>query len=477
MTYASEVLADAPVIYWKMDDTSGTLADATGNGHIGSFDSGPTYSQSPLVSGSTSSVKSNSRMYNWPTNTFTSWSATANTIEFWVKGPSSLASSNHNIVGWNSATGGMIRQLSSGVVGFADASHGPYGCTPSIWDDKPHHLVFVSFPGQAFSTGKIYIDGILQPMSAGTDSSTTFATPSTGIALSGYFNDSADQVTNAYFDEAAFYDYELPASRVRVHYAAGAPGYEAVVAALSPKLFVKNDQASGAPINSGTLSASCSISGTPTYGEASLYSGGSASTRFATGNSAYASISTSAPQSWNAWTICGWFKASDQTTEPFFVVPGWSGGSSIPLVLGMSGTNGANSAKFNAGCFNGSSWDTTAVGSTSIASNGVYFLAATLSSKTSGTVTLYVNGAQEAQTTGHTIGNWTNSTIYIGHQWDSSNMSTGTFQGIALWDSALTPTQIADLYAGTLSGGPRRYDPGTPAVRRSVPVQHRSRRF
>jgi hypothetical protein len=114
----------------------------------------------------------------------------------------------------------------------------------------------------------------------------------------------------------------------------------------------------------------------------------------------------------------------------------------------MSGTNGADNAKFNAGCFNGSSWDSTAVGTTSIASNGIYFVAATLSSKTSGTITLYVNGAQEAQTTGHSIGSYTQSILYIGHQWDSGNMSTGTYQGVGAWDTALSAQDILDMYNG-----------------------------
>lgn len=32
-TYAGNVLADSPAAYWKLDETSGTFADATGNGH------------------------------------------------------------------------------------------------------------------------------------------------------------------------------------------------------------------------------------------------------------------------------------------------------------------------------------------------------------------------------------------------------------------------------------------------------------
>ncbi len=151
---------------------------------------------------------------------------------------------------------------------------------------------------------------------------------------------------------------------------------------------------------------------------------------------------------------------------------GWSGGSSIPLTIG---TNGGGS-NFKAGTFTGSSW-TYATGSTTIASNGLYFVAATLSAKTSGALTLYVNGVQEAQTTGITLGSsWTQSTLYIAHQWDSGNMSTGTFQGMAAWDSALNSTDIANLYAAASGGGAPAPRPRL-QTRRLLAVQQRSRRF
>ncbi len=251
--------------------------------------------------------------------------------------------------------------------------------------------------------------------------------------------------------------------------------YESVVASLSPKLFYKLDESSGTTaVDSGSLGINGTYSGTPTRSQASLYAGGTASTRHASGNSAYVSISgLTAMQSWSALTFCAWWKATDQTTDPYIVMPAWAGGSSIPLGLGMGGTNGADNTKLNAGSFSGSSWQTTQVGTTSIAANGIYFVAATLSSMSSGTLTLYVNGAQEAQGGGYTIGSWTQSTLYIGHQWDSGGVGTGTYQGVGVWDSVLTPTQISTLYAG----GVTPKIPSIAAVRRSVAVQQRSRRY
>ena len=48
-TYASTVLADSPVAYWRLSETSGTsAADSSGNSHGGTYTStGVTYGAAP----------------------------------------------------------------------------------------------------------------------------------------------------------------------------------------------------------------------------------------------------------------------------------------------------------------------------------------------------------------------------------------------------------------------------------------------
>ena len=53
-------------------------------------------------------------------------------------------------------------------------------------------------------------------------------------------------------------------------------------------------------------------------------------------------------------------------------------------------------------------------------------------------------------------------------------MSTGTYDGWAMWDRVLNSTEIANLYAAGLAD--RQKLPPV-ATRRSVTVQQRSRRF
>lgn len=50
MSYLSEVLADSPLGYWRLDETSGTtLADSSGNSETGSYINSPTLGQPSLL--------------------------------------------------------------------------------------------------------------------------------------------------------------------------------------------------------------------------------------------------------------------------------------------------------------------------------------------------------------------------------------------------------------------------------------------
>ena len=50
MTYSSEVMADAPVVYYKLDETSGSPQDSSGNGNHASSDFLGTLGAAPLIS-------------------------------------------------------------------------------------------------------------------------------------------------------------------------------------------------------------------------------------------------------------------------------------------------------------------------------------------------------------------------------------------------------------------------------------------
>lgn len=54
--FAAEILADSPLLYWRLGESSGTVAtDSSGNGRNGTYAGSPTYSQSGLPRGDTNS--------------------------------------------------------------------------------------------------------------------------------------------------------------------------------------------------------------------------------------------------------------------------------------------------------------------------------------------------------------------------------------------------------------------------------------
>jgi hypothetical protein len=56
--YADEVLADAPLAYWRLGEGSGATAfDSSGNGHHGTFEGTPVYGEGGAVAGADTSVR------------------------------------------------------------------------------------------------------------------------------------------------------------------------------------------------------------------------------------------------------------------------------------------------------------------------------------------------------------------------------------------------------------------------------------
>ena len=64
--YSIEVLADSPLAYWRLDETSGSSpADTSGNGHVGTY-AGASLSQPPLIGNSGTSVLFNNTTIDAP---------------------------------------------------------------------------------------------------------------------------------------------------------------------------------------------------------------------------------------------------------------------------------------------------------------------------------------------------------------------------------------------------------------------------
>lgn len=284
MSYDTEVLADTPAGYWKLQDTSGTTAvDSSGNGRNGTYNGTvsthyalnqtgiiPSESSSPAVewrmNGGTSSHGVSSTQYGSPGSVSVAYGAWMDalatsktfTAEAWIKTSANFiqsspilisrrkgggrlqfallcsanGSSNANAWGYfteNSAvfSGADGFALGTGV-GASDASApfslagNPSGLhTVNCYDTAAHHVGLV----MTTSTLRAFADGMLATQYLSDLSTFTIQSNTTDPLV---INGITDVPANASFgfigkmQKAAIYASALSAARIAAHYTAGA---------------------------------------------------------------------------------------------------------------------------------------------------------------------------------------------------------------------------------------------------------------
>lgn len=229
--YATVVLSDSPVAYWRFEETSGTIAKnsaATGSpydltlsagfaaGDLGKagliandlankavFFSGSTSASVPFGA-STSALKASS----------------AFTVEAWVRLATAPDAGTYTVFATKDPTGtdGYIFFINAGgSFGLACPTIGFYGPDTLLvpFDDKPHHLA-VAWEGVG-STATFYLDGTTEQKTGPANRSILYAAPTATVgaqALAGGTN------FLGVLDELALYDKALPVARLDAHRAA-----------------------------------------------------------------------------------------------------------------------------------------------------------------------------------------------------------------------------------------------------------------
>lgn len=215
MSYISEVLADSPLVYWKLDDASGNAADSSGNSRTGTpAGTGPTYGKPTLATDVGAAALLNSHLSS---PSFSTPGTQKYTMEVWIQGSRGAAS-----VGGFSYTNGrhVYYDSGSGRTGFNSGVGDCYGPVINVFDGVKRHLVAVFNPGGAFSTGKIYINSVLQTL-GGTGGTNTFGTPGGVISAGGWPDSTGVDATGVVYQHFALYAGELSAARILAHYQAG----------------------------------------------------------------------------------------------------------------------------------------------------------------------------------------------------------------------------------------------------------------
>jgi hypothetical protein len=219
VSYSSEVLADSPVIWLKLDEASGGFADSGSDG-TGFSDLATSTQQSPLVADGLYSAASSGSGIGLRSSVPAPLAGSNVTQEVWVDIPSGDQKGTFTHLGTGSAgwgfgigngsvtsiAGRKLTVLIAGVA-FYDSGH--------TFTDGIHHIVMTHTTGSNFV---IYVDGS-QVFSG------TFGTPpSAGAGVGvGVLPDagSYELSSGIKVDHPAFYASALSGARVSAHYLAG----------------------------------------------------------------------------------------------------------------------------------------------------------------------------------------------------------------------------------------------------------------
>lgn len=217
MTYSSEVLADSPLVYWRLGESSGTVAqDATANDRDGTIGASATLGVTGALGGSGDSdtaITTSGTSAGTVDRAYAAWMDVTNAVsmECWVKFTGTTTRYYWSRTGGTavncglSTVSGTIRFHVNGVASTSVNS-------PLTYNDGNWHHVVGTYDG---STARIYVDGAEKATSTATTGNLDSTT--NGLQVGGrgqdYFTGSVD--------EAAYYNTVLSAARVLAHYDAG----------------------------------------------------------------------------------------------------------------------------------------------------------------------------------------------------------------------------------------------------------------
>ena len=233
MSYVSEVLADNPSVFLKLDDATTTFADSSGNGHIQTSSGTLTANQA----GFTSEIVASALFGGGKVaEDFGSATAYTNlTLEVWYK------STNGNGVLWTSrgvAGNGLTLFIGATGAGFGSAGQVSWGLDGALYqgvntnatfnDGQIHHIVAVfSRASGAISPSDftIYVDGALQTVTQHSINGSVNVpfTPSANWLMgqhpAGWANGT---LTSTNLAMAALYPAALTGQRINAHFSASA---------------------------------------------------------------------------------------------------------------------------------------------------------------------------------------------------------------------------------------------------------------
>lgn len=218
MTYSSEVLADSPLLYWRLGETSGTTAaDSSGNGRTGTYSGGPTLGVTGLLNGDSDKATTFDGVNDYVTGSAPA-TTSAFTIEFWFKGAASglfvtryPSTSGQRLFYVGVGSGGSAGKVEFSVKNNAGVEASVFGAT--LIGSNARHIV-CTYDG---STSRVYLNGVLD----GSGTTVTGALANVSPALEVAARTASPSYMAGTFDEVALYNTALSGARILAHYNAG----------------------------------------------------------------------------------------------------------------------------------------------------------------------------------------------------------------------------------------------------------------
>lgn len=217
--YVSEVMADSPVAYWRMNDASGNPADTSGNSHpVDTISGTPVYGQaSPIISDSAAkSILCGAVSFQAPYHADFDI-GNVGSVECWIKRTDSSTSEMVLCTRDQGFYLGLVNnRLLIAKTNVAEIARS----TTSITDTTVWHHLVVTKNG---ATSRQYIDGVDV---TGTVTDATWANGTTpGTRMAGDFG--ATEYAG-YLAEVAVYPTALSQARIQAHYNAALASFPAL---------------------------------------------------------------------------------------------------------------------------------------------------------------------------------------------------------------------------------------------------------
>jgi hypothetical protein len=219
LSYAATVLSDAPIAYWRLDDTTTTTAkDLSGNGHDGSYQGGVTLgAQGAIANDPDTAVQFDGSSAEMVATVPSSFDFTGNvpySVEVWAKpasnpagmgvvGKNAYATDAGGYLGWYVAynNNGWLDSLrNNNDTGNPGPAPGAFLHIVATYDGT-NLAIYVNGQQFASSAMSMALAATGAPLTAG------------GVANWGSFT--------GVLDEIAIYDKALPSARIAAHYARG----------------------------------------------------------------------------------------------------------------------------------------------------------------------------------------------------------------------------------------------------------------